>query len=55
MEKVGTRSYGQRRKKAQRKYKVYDLVLEVLDARLPMTSRNYRLQKLLGSKKGLLF
>ncbi len=31
-----------------------DLVLEVLDARLPVTSRNYRLQKMLGDKKRLI-
>lgn len=34
--------------------KYIDLVLEVLDARLPMTSRNHRLQKMLGEKKRLI-
>jgi len=33
---------------------VVDIVLEVLDARLPFKSRNYRLQKMLGRKERLV-
>jgi ribosome biogenesis GTPase A len=41
-------------KRLKENIRYIDLVLEVLDARLPMTSRNYRLQKLLGRKKRLV-
>lgn len=34
--------------------RVVDVVLEVLDARLPLQSRNYRLQKMLGKKERLV-
>ncbi|MGI5876065.1 MAG: ribosome biogenesis GTPase YlqF [Dethiobacteria bacterium] len=41
-------------KKLQEKIKYVDLLLEVLDARLPLTSRNNRLQRLLAGKKKLV-
>jgi ribosome biogenesis GTPase A len=41
-------------KRLKENIKYIDLVLEVLDARLPLTSRNYRLQKMLGEKKRLI-
>lgn len=41
-------------KRLKENIKYIDLVLEVLDARLPVTSRNDRLQKLLENKKRLI-
>ncbi|RJX24073.1 MAG: ribosome biogenesis GTPase YlqF [Dethiobacter sp.] len=41
-------------KRLKENLKFIDLVLEVLDARLPLASRNYRLQKMLGDKKRLV-
>jgi ribosome biogenesis GTPase A len=41
-------------KRLKEHIKYMDLILEVLDARLPVTSRNYRLQKMLGDKKRLI-
>ena len=41
-------------KRLKENIRYIDLVLEVLDARLPMTNRNCRLQKFLGGKKGLV-
>lgn len=41
-------------KRLKENIRYIDLVLEVLDARLPITSRNCRLQKFLGGKKGLV-
>jgi ribosome biogenesis GTPase A len=40
--------------KLREKIKFIDLLLEVLDARLPLTSRNNRLQKLLSGKRKLV-
>lgn len=41
-------------KKIKEYLRVVDVVLEVLDARLPLKSRNYRLQKMLGDKEGIV-
>lgn len=41
-------------KRLKENIKYIDLVLEILDARLPVTSRNQRLQKMLGEKKRLI-
>ena len=41
-------------KKLQEHLELVDLVLEVADARLPRTSRNPRLQKMLGAKKRII-
>lgn len=55
MEKIPYSGFMMREeKRLKENLKYIDVVLEILDARLPATSRNIKLQKMLGEKKRLI-
>lgn len=49
-----SRSYGQGKKRSTRKLKLVDFVIELVDARTPVSSQNPMLQEILGEKQKLI-